>query len=149
MEITGYDSVLLAPSFEAQMLRTFIDRLAQRWPALLVTVETGGESETQLRWTLRRERSLPATEGWLYLLRDAEMDAYSDDHAYDPMPDGDGPLSVIYRPDRSSGGTQLTLVSPDDPAGHPFSGWAYDLLAECVGVRNSPGPNGYPGVRHQ
>lgn len=136
MQITGYDSVLLAPSFEAEMLQTFLDRVARRWPGLLTTVETGGESEAQSPWAQRRQHPLPAREGWLYLLRDAEMDAYSDDHAYDPMRDGDGPFSVIYRPaDGPGDSTQLTLVSPGDPAGHAFSGWVYELLAECVGVR--------------
>ena len=43
---------------------------------------------------------------------------------------------MIYRPAKRPGrGTELTLVTPEAPAGHPFSGWAYALLAGCVGAR--------------
>ena len=59
-----------------------------RWPGLLATSKPTA-SPSALPWTQRRRQPLPPREGWLYLLRDAEMDACSDDHAYDPMPDGE------------------------------------------------------------
>jgi hypothetical protein len=134
----------------------FFEQLKTRWPQYQVDIDS--ETDQPSPGEFRQVTELPRDRGEFYVVRDAAMDRFSDDHAYALMSDGEGPFLLVYdrlqnvdfrledviepasppgeigAPDPYSARLccphiwQFTLVTPDEPSQHSFSNWLYRLL---------------------
>ncbi len=132
MDVTGWDTVIFTCRQPREIYRRVLACIAQRWPEALVDITVDGRlgsgtPPVPLRG-VSSER-LPAEEGDAFFYRDAAMIRHTDEFAFAPMADGDGPFmvasrvrpNVVFRVDRLE---ELRPIDwPEFPKMEPYSAW--------------------------
>jgi len=124
VEITGVDTLVVVPFDARPAVTAFVHGLRRLWPSALIGIDDGREPMTI---DLGDAAGYPA-RGELTFARDAAMDEHWEEHGYLPMPDGSGPVTLIYE-------IHHGLVVEVDVAGEgrlndgPLSGWTGVELA--------------------
>ncbi|MEV0678830.1 hypothetical protein AB0I60_20160 [Actinosynnema sp. NPDC050436] len=159
MELTGFDTHLLSFRVRVWGVREFVDRIAARWPDLLVSV-SADQDAGYAPW-----RSggivLGDPEGEVYLVRDEPMRRSQEQSGYVVDAAGESPIALYYHraatevavrvveewPTGAEGrpGTDtypaevvsgetfaVTLVTAADPAESDFAREVLDLLKDCL-----------------
>jgi hypothetical protein len=131
--ITGYDSVMIAPSPAGPGIRAMLDGMHTRWPGMLV-----GRSEAKtagigpfLPW-LQARREVPAATGELYVARDLGMEKDWDEFGYDLREDGEGPFAVMYEPSLRS--TTAICIKEEPYSDRGFGFDPYDAVLVTAGL---------------
>ncbi len=96
VEITGWDKVVFTCTPPRTVFARVLTSLLTRWPDALVEGIDGSLSRVAPVREILPER-LPEGEGHLLFYRDAAMIQHSDEAAFVPMADGDGPCGVMTR----------------------------------------------------
>jgi hypothetical protein len=159
MEITGSDTVIVAPAPRAAVTR-FLRHWSERWPRMLVKAGSGAEPFAE--WGAGSV-ALPARLGELLVARDEGMLEWWDENGYALDRRGEGPLAFYYRPlarrtirmraeqdpyrwtaDEEFEPYEvilapralslITVVTPP-PEDGPFAGQVIDALVDGVGAR--------------
>ncbi|MET7877748.1 hypothetical protein [Micromonospora profundi] len=124
MEITGVDTVVVVPFDARPAVTAFVHGMRRLWPSARIGIDDGREP---MVIDLEEAAGYPA-RGELMFARDPAMDEHWEEHGYLPMPDGSGPVTLIYE-------IHHDLVVEVDVAGEgrlddgPLSGWTGVELA--------------------
>ncbi|MBC3763562.1 hypothetical protein ACUN7V_16180 [Quadrisphaera oryzae] len=111
---TGVDSVFITAGPAGPGIKRFVDELSLRWPRMLVIIGDHegmplDDVEGGVRAWPTTRHLLPETHGSVYLLRDEEMNAFTDDNAYALDEHGEGPVYVIYSPLSAADDLRVTI----------------------------------------
>ncbi|MCA9058591.1 MAG: hypothetical protein KDA85_08830 [Planctomycetaceae bacterium] len=164
MDITGYDNVIFTTADPRAVVVQFFAQLQTRWPKYQFDIESTTKQPTSGEFISVED--LPKDRAEFYVVRDAAMNQHSDEHAYAPMSDGEGPFLLAYdrlqnvnfqlhgvtepaRPPGEIGAPdpyqaslcapeirRFTLVTPGDVSQHPFSQWLHQLLCDLARTGN-------------
>ena len=129
MEITGFDTVLMAPGPAAPGIARFLDRWRERWPGLLVGVD-GITADACVPWT-PGELTLPPESGEVSVVRDEQMDDFWEAEGYALDRHGEGPFLLLYRPCPRQG-VRATVL--DDPYDHGTGFRPYETVLASGGM---------------
>ncbi|MBB5959674.1 hypothetical protein FHS29_006295 [Saccharothrix tamanrassetensis] len=159
MELTGFDTHLLSFRVRVGSIRAFVDRIAEQWPDLLVSV-SADQDAGYLPWR-SGEVSFGDPEGEVYLVRDDRMRRSQEESGYVVDDDGASPIALYYNraadvvevriveewPTGAEGQSEtdaypaevvsaetfaVTLVTAEDPAEDEFARGVLDVLKECL-----------------
>lgn len=95
MEITGWDLVIFTTVAPRDVFARVLTVILSRWPMALVHASAGDiHAESVREFPVGH---LPEEKGHFIFFRDAAMVRHTEEAAYAPMDDGDGPFAVISR----------------------------------------------------
>ena len=151
MEITGWDEVIFTCTPPRTVFARVLASVLARWPDALVEGIDGPLSRAMPAQGVPPER-LPEGAGRLFFYRDAAMIRHSDEAAFVPMPDGDGPCAVMTRLRRDLEFEVAKLdeihAADREPGGvgppHPYQAWICAPMLVEVTVLNPDDCRSHP-----
>jgi hypothetical protein len=108
--------------------RDFVQLISLKWPNAYAVLVNDDTSETQELLTAELLRIELPTRGILSIVRDREMERHLEETGGTPMDDGEGPLTLWFRPLNAQMHYRFDLVTPALPTENAFSKWAVDQL---------------------
>jgi hypothetical protein len=130
--IGGADNDVDTTRSPQDVVRQFLCALRRRWPCLCVDLTDNDTSEYWVVLATEIDRLTLPVHGVMHIVRDSEMQAHLDETGGTPMKDGEGPLSLWFRPLDSSGCYRFDLVTPEVTELNEFSRWAVEQLKEAA-----------------
>lgn len=126
--ITGYDAVFAVAIKPGPQIAVFLDKLAKRWPDMIVQAKSDVGSTEFRRWA-DGTIAIPAIEGEVLIAKDPEMNDQWDEFGYE-IPDlTEGPIYITYEPCRVR---EFTATVRNDPykrnREHNFQFDPYDII---------------------
>jgi hypothetical protein len=148
--ITGEDTVVIVAAAD---LSAIVDRiltsLAERWPAMLVSVNEGGQQHTFTEWRNWVGR-LPKNRGDVMIARDLGVRSMWEDQGYFTDAAGEGPLTIYYEP--CKGGFIKTSLCEEPyirEVGYGFDPYDGLILGDRCSVLTLVSPDGASRLRDE
>ncbi|MEU2763232.1 hypothetical protein ACIPYR_34410 [Streptomyces parvus] len=156
MDFSGYstDLVLAGPARVGQLFSRFSVSLQEKWPTHLVNGENSRSFDFRSTSPdVARNDSEPDIATFS---RDHQMEEFWEERGYSLDATGEGPIAIFYKPFKRfllqvdcgielgshaswqgaiaaiPDGFHLSLVTPGDPSGDAFSGWAKNCLIRAL-----------------